>query len=424
MKRIASTSWPAISTVTPCDVQRPFRTSIASWPPVIDAILVDGQAVLRDRHPRWLLDDYLFNDGMHPSFEGQVALAEAILAGLREHQAFGWPASRPAPVIELADCARHFDVTTATWKEVCRFAAGFYRTTLPIRFDPAERAGQGDSPRRGAAAARRRGPRRSWSSFRGSGSVPRTPGSIRRSGRDRIRVDCSARRDMLIVPGQNCAGWTLDCGRNSGTARWSGAVGSKHGQSRWATAWAGEVGDPGLELLEIIGDGVAFLAGLDLADCLDLERNLPSGRCVQKTWKTGELGSGRPARSRWRGTAARCPSSRPVACWGPARGCLRSGRSPGRRRRAARARTMTVRPQPGRELAAEEQLGLGVRPCAASNRPIQLARDVPGPLDQRAYRQAAAKEPVQAGDVGPHVAADQDARRCRRPSAWRRCSSP
>ena len=107
--------------------------------PRYGAILVDGQSVLRERHPRGLLDDDLFNDAMHPSFEGQVALAEAVLAGLREHHAFGWPGSIPAPVIGLADCASHFDVTTATWKEVCRFAAGFYRTTLRIRFDPAER---------------------------------------------------------------------------------------------------------------------------------------------------------------------------------------------------------------------------------------------------------------------------------------------
>ena len=52
----------------------------------------------------------------------------------------------PAPAIELADCASHFDITTATWKEVCRFAAGFYRTTLPIRFDPAEREAKARLP--------------------------------------------------------------------------------------------------------------------------------------------------------------------------------------------------------------------------------------------------------------------------------------
>jgi lysophospholipase L1-like esterase len=104
------------------------------------AILVDGQAVFHARHPRGLLDDSLFNDGMHPSFEGYVALAEAILEELKRHGAFRWPGAPPAPKIDLAECSGHFDVTTATWKEVCKFAAGFYRATMPIRHDPAERA--------------------------------------------------------------------------------------------------------------------------------------------------------------------------------------------------------------------------------------------------------------------------------------------
>ena len=95
------------------------------------AILVDGQAVFHSRHPRGLLDDSLFNDGMHPSFEGYVALAEATLGELKRRGAFGWPSSLAAPRIDLAECAGHFDITTATWKEVCKFAAGFYRTTAP-----------------------------------------------------------------------------------------------------------------------------------------------------------------------------------------------------------------------------------------------------------------------------------------------------
>jgi hypothetical protein len=108
------------------------------------AILVDGQAVLRARHPHGLLNDDLFNDAMHPSFEGHVALGEAVLSGMKERGAFGWPPELPAPSIDLAECASHFDVTAATWKEVCRFAVGFYRTTAAIRFDPAERAAKAD----------------------------------------------------------------------------------------------------------------------------------------------------------------------------------------------------------------------------------------------------------------------------------------
>lgn len=103
------------------------------------AILVDGQAVLHSRDPRGMLDDSLFNDGVHPSFEGYLALAEATLEALKRHEVFGWPASLPAPRIAPEEGAAHFDITTATWKEVCKFAIGFYRTTRAIRHDPAER---------------------------------------------------------------------------------------------------------------------------------------------------------------------------------------------------------------------------------------------------------------------------------------------
>ncbi|WP_148595945.1 hypothetical protein [Aquisphaera giovannonii] len=106
------------------------------------ALLVDGQDVLRARAEAvgsGQLDDILFNDAMHPSLDGHMALAEAILSALRDRGAFGWPQSLAAPAISREACADHFDVTAATWKEVCRFASGFYRATLPIRFDPAER---------------------------------------------------------------------------------------------------------------------------------------------------------------------------------------------------------------------------------------------------------------------------------------------
>jgi lysophospholipase L1-like esterase len=104
-----------------------------------DALLIDGQGVLRTRHPHGLLDDHLFNDAMHPSLEGHVALAEAILAGLKARGSFGWPAATGAPSVELAACAAHFGIDAAAWERVCRFAAGFYTITGPIRYDSSER---------------------------------------------------------------------------------------------------------------------------------------------------------------------------------------------------------------------------------------------------------------------------------------------
>jgi hypothetical protein len=116
-----------------------------------DVILVDGPACLRARNPRGLLDDTLFNDGFHPSFEGQIALAESILAGLNARGAFGWPRLAKAPSIDLKECADHFDVSAAAWIAACKFASGFYQITKPIRFDGSERE---DKRRRYADAGR------------------------------------------------------------------------------------------------------------------------------------------------------------------------------------------------------------------------------------------------------------------------------
>jgi lysophospholipase L1-like esterase len=116
-----------------------FQEVYRQLAPGYGAILVDGQVVLHGRHPHGLLDDAMFNDAMHPSLAGYALLAEAVLAALKERQAFGWAASIPAPVVDPGEVAEHFELSTATWKAVCRFAAGFYRTTLPIRFDSTER---------------------------------------------------------------------------------------------------------------------------------------------------------------------------------------------------------------------------------------------------------------------------------------------
>jgi lysophospholipase L1-like esterase len=180
------------------------------------AVLVDGQAVLHARHPHGLLNDDLFNDAMHPSFEGHVALGEAVLAGLKERGAFGWPASLPAPTIDLVECARHFDVTVAAWKEVCRFAVGFYRTTAAIRFDPAERGAKAD---RYEAELRR---------LEAGGDVDSgaCPGVGVRPIRSRSAPERAAALRRL--------GRVLEAVSRAGEM-------PKHGQSKWATAWPGSV---------------------------------------------------------------------------------------------------------------------------------------------------------------------------------------
>lgn len=109
-----------------------------------NTILVDGQALFHARSPTGLLDDHLFNDGFHPAFEGHVALAEGVLAGLKERKALGWPDSAPAPTIDLAECAAHFRVDAETWKAVCKNSVGFYHLTASLRFDRTERMAKRD----------------------------------------------------------------------------------------------------------------------------------------------------------------------------------------------------------------------------------------------------------------------------------------
>jgi lysophospholipase L1-like esterase len=104
-----------------------------------DAILVDGPAVLRASHPLAQLNDALFHDGFHPSFEGHVLLAEAILSGLRTRGALHWPMGVAVPRIDRDECARHFDVNASAWMSACEFASGFYKIASGLRFEPTER---------------------------------------------------------------------------------------------------------------------------------------------------------------------------------------------------------------------------------------------------------------------------------------------
>jgi hypothetical protein len=70
---------------------------------------------------------------------GQIALAQDILDQLRSHGALGWPASIPAPTIDLADCIKSFGLDADRWTEVCKRSAFFYVRAAFIRYDPAER---------------------------------------------------------------------------------------------------------------------------------------------------------------------------------------------------------------------------------------------------------------------------------------------
>ena len=70
---------------------------------------------------------------------GHVALAEAVLAGLKARAAFGWPESTPAPLLDPQQCADQFGIDTAAWATVCERSAAFYGQLAFLSSDPVDR---------------------------------------------------------------------------------------------------------------------------------------------------------------------------------------------------------------------------------------------------------------------------------------------
>lgn len=117
----------------------PFQDAYREVAARHDCIFIDGQRYFHAISPNGLLDDRLFHDGMHPSFRGQVALAQAALRGLWERRAFGWAADAPEPTIDPAEAARHFGVDSGAWSYVCWWGVMFYDLTGPATHDPSLR---------------------------------------------------------------------------------------------------------------------------------------------------------------------------------------------------------------------------------------------------------------------------------------------
>lgn len=101
--------------------------------------LIDGQSYFHKIGFHGLLDDHLFHDAVHPSLRGQIALAQAVLVALQKSEAFQWPDARSVRVIDPAQCARHFGLTSWSWQKICNFGIMFYDVTSGARYDPGER---------------------------------------------------------------------------------------------------------------------------------------------------------------------------------------------------------------------------------------------------------------------------------------------
>jgi len=103
-------------------------------------ILIDGQSYFRAIGRHGLLDDEFFQDAMHPSLRGQIALAQAVLHALHDRRAFGWPEDSPAPVIDPARCAARFGIDRSAWKDIALWQRRFYSLVGRLRYDTSERS--------------------------------------------------------------------------------------------------------------------------------------------------------------------------------------------------------------------------------------------------------------------------------------------
>jgi hypothetical protein len=101
--------------------------------------LIDGQSYFHTIGRHGLLDDALFQDGIHPSLRGQIALAQAVLQALRKRRAFGWPHNSPASVIDPASVVKHFGLTPDVWRRICLWGIMFYDLTTGVRYDSSHR---------------------------------------------------------------------------------------------------------------------------------------------------------------------------------------------------------------------------------------------------------------------------------------------
>jgi tetratricopeptide (TPR) repeat protein len=98
-------------------------------------ILVDGQSYFHAIGRHGLLDDELFQDAMHPSLRGQIALAQAVLVALRDRRAFGWTDNSAIPIVDPAECVTRFGIDKSGWHRIALWSKGFNELTSPLRYD-------------------------------------------------------------------------------------------------------------------------------------------------------------------------------------------------------------------------------------------------------------------------------------------------
>ncbi len=105
-----------------------------------NAILVDGPAILRTTSRHGILDDAAIHDAHHPTLASHLKLAQAVLDKLHQRAAFGLGVEgAPAPIVDPAECAAHFQIDARVWAAVCVKAGTYFKHLSTARYDPAER---------------------------------------------------------------------------------------------------------------------------------------------------------------------------------------------------------------------------------------------------------------------------------------------
>src|SRR5262249_20119702 len=100
-----------------------------------DCIYIDGQAYFHAISRNGLLDDELFQDAMHPSLRGQIALAQAVLFALHARRAFGWSPDVRPKALDSRACAAHFGLGREAWEHAARWSSGFYALVARLRYE-------------------------------------------------------------------------------------------------------------------------------------------------------------------------------------------------------------------------------------------------------------------------------------------------
>ena len=160
-----------------------------------NSILIDGAAVLRARGRHGILDDGLIHDAHHPTLASHLNLAQAVLDQLHQRRLLGLGAEgAPAPIVDPAECASHFQIDSQVWVGVCvkegtyfkHLAAGSLRYRRARGQAPSLRAGREADPPRNSTS------RTGWHSRGRSAATGLLPlGLVGRSPAARARQDAS-----------------------------------------------------------------------------------------------------------------------------------------------------------------------------------------------------------------------------------------